>query len=515
MRRLAPTVHALDLPREPFLRLIQANRRDQEQATYETFDDLLAYCELSANPVGELVLHVFDAATPERIALSDRVCTGLQLVEHWQDVAEDFRRGRVYLPAEDLARFEVARDDLGVGARRPAAAASCSISRWAEPRICSTRARRSSGTLRGRGRFAVAGYVGGGRANADAIVAAGYDVLAGPPKASGRKRLRATLRCLEDGPMTATPRDCAAGLRALPPRRAGVRLELLRRHAPAAARPARRALRDLRARPADRRHRRRRPSRGREARPARAHARRAGADRGESDDPVLVAVADAARRYPIPLGAFGELVDGAEMDVRGADYATFAELELYCRCVAGSIGRLALGVFECSDRAGGRAASPTTSASRCSSATSCATSPRTSRTAASTCRARTSSGSGARPSTAGSTGPVELVIAFEAQRALERLDRGLALVPLLDRRSAACVLAMTGAYRRLLERIAADPAVVSRGRLSLSPLGEGRRARAQPRRRDDVSRRRTRRDRGRRAWRASPQRSNAPTPARR
>ena len=59
------------------------------------------YCDLSANPVGELVLHVFGAATPERIALSDRVCTALQLAEHWQDVGEDFRRGRIYLPAED------------------------------------------------------------------------------------------------------------------------------------------------------------------------------------------------------------------------------------------------------------------------------------------------------------------------------------------------------------------------------------------------------------------------------
>ena len=75
----------------------------------------------------------------------------------------------------------------------------------------------------------------------------------------------------------------------------------------------------------------------------------------ESDDPVLVAVADAARRYPIPLGAFGELVDGAELDVGGAEYVTFAELEHYCRCVAGSIGRLALGVFDCSDRVAGEA----------------------------------------------------------------------------------------------------------------------------------------------------------------
>ena len=102
----------LDLPREPFHRLIEANRRDQEQAAYATFDELVGYCDLSANPVGELVLHVFGAATPDRIALSDRVCTALQLAEHWQDVAEDYAAGRIYLPAEDLERFGVAAADL-------------------------------------------------------------------------------------------------------------------------------------------------------------------------------------------------------------------------------------------------------------------------------------------------------------------------------------------------------------------------------------------------------------------
>ena len=112
LRRLEPTVHELDLPRGPFERLIEANRRDQETVAYGTFEELVGYCDLSANPVGELVLHVFGAATPDRIALSDRVCTALQLAEHWQDVAEDRTAGRVYLPAEDLDRFGVTPDDL-------------------------------------------------------------------------------------------------------------------------------------------------------------------------------------------------------------------------------------------------------------------------------------------------------------------------------------------------------------------------------------------------------------------
>ena len=96
--RLRATVRACGMPREPFLRLIEANRRDQRQPVYETFDELVDYCDLSANPVGELVLYVFGGATKERIELSDRICTALQLAEHWQDVGEDFRRGRIYLP---------------------------------------------------------------------------------------------------------------------------------------------------------------------------------------------------------------------------------------------------------------------------------------------------------------------------------------------------------------------------------------------------------------------------------
>ena len=115
--RLQGTVRECALPREPFLRLIEANRVDQRVARYDTWEQLLGYCHLSADPVGELVLGVFGAATPERVALSDRICTALQLAEHWQDVAEDLRAGRIYLPAEDLARF-------GCTERRPRAAAA-------------------------------------------------------------------------------------------------------------------------------------------------------------------------------------------------------------------------------------------------------------------------------------------------------------------------------------------------------------------------------------------------------
>ncbi len=180
--RLAPTLRALDLPREPFLRLIEANRRDQAQVVYATFDELLEYCDLSANPVGELVLHVFGAATGARIALSDNICTALQLVEHWQDVAEDYGRGHIYVPAEDLERFGVSPGEFDTGA----------YGRLMSFEIARARALLDQGTplvgtLRGRARLAVAGYAGGGRAALGALAA-------GKSKASKARRALATLR---------------------------------------------------------------------------------------------------------------------------------------------------------------------------------------------------------------------------------------------------------------------------------------------------------------------------------
>ena len=196
--RLAPTVAALDLPSAPFVALIEANRLDQRKRSYASFDELLAYCTLSANPVGELVLRVFGVATPERIALSNSVCTALQLAEHWQDVGEDHAAGRVYLPAEDMRRFGVDRDDLGA-AHSGAALARLLAFEVERARALLDDGARLVGTLAGRARIAVAGYVGGGRAALDAIEAAGYDVLAGPPRANRRARLLHTARVYRRG----------------------------------------------------------------------------------------------------------------------------------------------------------------------------------------------------------------------------------------------------------------------------------------------------------------------------
>ena len=142
MRRLAITVRECRLPREPFLRLIEANRRDQVITSYESFDQLLEYCRYSATPVGELVLHVLGAATPERIALSDKICSALQVIEHLQDIEEDRARGRVYIGRFDGAAHARALLEQGAPLVR---------------------------LLRGRARLAVAGFLAGGRVALDGL----------------------------------------------------------------------------------------------------------------------------------------------------------------------------------------------------------------------------------------------------------------------------------------------------------------------------------------------------------
>jgi squalene synthase HpnC len=176
VRRLASTVQRLDLGLDAFRDLIDANRRDQRQTRYATFEDLLDYCRLSANPVGRLVLAVFAVSDPRAPALSDDVCSALQIIEHLQDVAEDARTGRIYLPADDLARFGCTDADLvGASAGAPLRALIRSESGRAASLL-------ESGSplldlLTGHARLAVAGFVAGGWATLDAMEAADFDVL--------------------------------------------------------------------------------------------------------------------------------------------------------------------------------------------------------------------------------------------------------------------------------------------------------------------------------------------------
>ena len=180
VRRLAPALRSGRLPIEPLRRLLEANRWDQVVTRYETWQRLQDYCSLSATPVGELVLHLLGAATPDRIALSDAVCTGLQLIEHCQDVAEDRARGRVYLPAEDLARAGVRETDLDA---RPAPAPLRALLAFEAARVRALLAAAEPliASLSGTARLLVAGFAAGGLAAADALARAEYDPSAGAP----------------------------------------------------------------------------------------------------------------------------------------------------------------------------------------------------------------------------------------------------------------------------------------------------------------------------------------------
>jgi phytoene synthase len=208
-----------------------------------------------------------------------------------------------------------------------------------------------------------------------------------------------------------------------------------------------------------------------------ADARKVATDPGAfDDDPVAVALADAAARLPIPLAAFGELVDGCELDVEGRRYETLDDLVHYCRCVAGSIGRLSLGVF-----------APQLSGIEATRAADLADALGVALQLTNVLRdiredylndrqylpARDLDLFGARIELTDDgwldacDGALAEVIRFEAARAWGWYDRGLQLLPLLDRRSAACCAAMAGIYSELLRRMAADPATVMRQRTSL------------------------------------------------
>ncbi len=184
---LAATIGEFAIPREPFARLLDAFRQDQRVARYATHDDVLAYCRNSANPVGRLILYVAGAHDEPRGALSDSICTGLQLANFCQDVADDWARDRLYLPAETLAAAGCEPSTFGRGAST------------AFRRALAVEVERAEGYLR-RGaplvgkmppelRADVALFVGGGLAILEAIRRADYDVWSRRPTVSRRRKL--------------------------------------------------------------------------------------------------------------------------------------------------------------------------------------------------------------------------------------------------------------------------------------------------------------------------------------
>ncbi len=189
MVALKETVRAFDIPPQPFLKLIEANRMDQANSRYPTYADLLHYCEHSANPVGHLVLHLFGYHDAARQELSDATCTALQLTNFWQDVARDYEKGRIYLPQEDLERFGYSEGELAAGVVNDG---------WRQ--LMAFQVERAMGlfrqgaalveTLEGPARFDVALFTRGGVAVLDAIRRQDYNVLSRRPHLSKAAKAR-------------------------------------------------------------------------------------------------------------------------------------------------------------------------------------------------------------------------------------------------------------------------------------------------------------------------------------
>jgi len=193
MRRLHATIAERRLPLDPFRRLIEANRRDQVRSRYETWAELREYCTYSADPVGRLVLGIYGRADEaELVAMSDSVCTGLQLVNFVQDPPRDLALGRVYLPQEDLRRFGVA-DEALAGPLTPAVVELLRFE-GERARALLERGLPLRRALGGRPGLAVALYARGGLAALAALERAGWDVFAGRPAPTRRMFARLALR---------------------------------------------------------------------------------------------------------------------------------------------------------------------------------------------------------------------------------------------------------------------------------------------------------------------------------
>ena len=172
----------LRIPPQPFLDLVAANRQDQEVSGYDTFEELRAYCSLSADPVGRLVLGSFGIVDGPEIAWSDRICTGLQLAEHWQDVAEDARAGRIYIPVSDLRCFGVSTEELTRPHPPSAPLRALMAFEVSHAREYLDAGRPLLTALHGRPRWAVTGFWRGGHAALDAIADNGFDVFSRSPR---------------------------------------------------------------------------------------------------------------------------------------------------------------------------------------------------------------------------------------------------------------------------------------------------------------------------------------------
>ena len=182
---LQNTIASFEIPRTPFLKLIEANRMDQRISRFPTYSDLLLYCAHSANPVGHLVLYVFGYRDARRQALANHTCTALQLTNFWQDIKRDYDMNRIYIPGKDMNRFGVSESDLGRDKSNPAFQHLMAF-QVERTRKLFHRGLALLDTLDGKFKLDVALFSLGGMRILDAIKAQDYDTLTKRPVLSKR-----------------------------------------------------------------------------------------------------------------------------------------------------------------------------------------------------------------------------------------------------------------------------------------------------------------------------------------
>lgn len=188
MVALQDTIRRAQIPEEPFRKLIEANRMDQGPGRFETYADVLHYCDHSANPVGRMVLHVLGEASKENVRLSDATCTALQLANFWQDVARDYAMGRIYIPLEDVRAFGCTEEQIANGV---ADRAFRDLMRFEVDRAQALfdEGLPLAARLSGRARLAIALFSKGGMRVLGAIRKQDYDVLSERPVVTRSRKL--------------------------------------------------------------------------------------------------------------------------------------------------------------------------------------------------------------------------------------------------------------------------------------------------------------------------------------
>lgn len=342
---LADTVAAFALPIEPFRKLLAAFRADVEWRGFETDQDLLAYCRNSADPVGHLILYLFGYRDAARPVLADKICTGLQLANFWQDLGVDAGRGRLYLPRATLADYGVYPGALRRG-ETSAELRRCLAAEVGRARGFLVEGQALAGLVVPRLGREVRLFAAGGLAILAKIEANDYDVLSRRPTLSRREKTRVVLETLlrpsralgytaalseaYDYCRDVTQRSAsnfAYAFRLLgPERRAALHAvyAFCRFIDDAADAAGRRDPATLLARWRDELER---------------------VYEGQPTHPIGVALADTVRRFPLERRHFADLIDGVEMDLHQRRYETFEQLYEYCYRVASTVGLLCIEIF--------------------------------------------------------------------------------------------------------------------------------------------------------------------------